>query len=97
MIFDCNVYVIIMLVGKEIQFCGNYFPKTKHETCRINEFEIEFISEQNQHDFSIRQLLIKDLNGYQRRTIIHLQYTSWDNKQLPLNTSSFISKVNFFG
>ena len=38
---------------------------------------------------------MKDLNGYRIRTIIHLQYTTWDNKQLPVNTSSFIGKINF--
>ena len=54
MIFDCNVHVIIMLVGREIQFDENYFPKTKHEKCRTTEFEIEFISEQNQQNFCIR-------------------------------------------
>lgn len=96
MIYHCNVYVIVMLVGRETQFSVNYFPKSKYEIYRTSEFEIEFISEQNQQDFSIRQFILKDSNGYRIRTIVHLQYTTWNNIHLPLNTSSFISKINCF-
>jgi protein tyrosine phosphatase len=92
MISGSNVHVIVMLIGNDPQLCANYFPKSKNEICRTDEFEIELISEQNRQDFHIRHLRMKVLQGQRTRTIVHLQYTAWDDAQLPLDTDSFISK-----
>ncbi|CAF1098173.1 unnamed protein product [Adineta ricciae] len=94
MISGSNVHVIVMLIGNDLQLCANYFPKSKNEKCRTDEFEIELISEQNRQDFHIRHLRMKLLNGQRTRTIVHLQYTAWDEAQIPLDTSSFINFVN---
>ncbi len=92
MISGSNVHVIVMLIGNDPQLCANYFPRSKNEICRTDEFEIELISEQNRQDFHIRHLRMKVLQGQRTRTIVHLQYTAWDDAQLPLDTDSFISK-----
>jgi tyrosine-protein phosphatase non-receptor type 14/21 len=92
MISGSNVHVIVMLIDNDHQLCANYFPKSKNEKCRTDEFEIELISEQNRQDFHIRHLRMKVLNGQRTRTIVHLQYTAWDESQLPFDTTSFISK-----
>ncbi|CAF3596914.1 unnamed protein product [Adineta steineri] len=94
MISGSNVHVIIMLINNDLQLCANYFPKTKNEKCRTDEFEIELISEQHRQDFHIRHLRMKVLNGQRTRTIVHLQYMAWDDAQLPLDTTSFINFVN---
>jgi len=96
MISGCNVHVIIMLIGNDPQLCASYFPRNKNEKCRTDEFEIELISEQNRQDYHIRHLRMTVLNGQRTRTIVHLQYTAWDDAQLPLDTSSFISKKKLF-
>jgi hypothetical protein len=62
MISSCNVHIILMFLDNEIQLCANYFPKNKNDKYRTDEFEIEFISEQNRGDFSIRQLRMKLLH-----------------------------------
>ncbi|UJR37471.1 hypothetical protein I4U23_030174 [Adineta vaga] len=95
MVFDYNVHVIIMLLDdNEIPLGANYFPKNKDKKYRTDDYEIELISERNHQDFSLRQLSIKDLHGHQTRLIIHLQYTIWNQKQLPLNTQSFLKFIN---
>ncbi|UJR08722.1 hypothetical protein I4U23_012979 [Adineta vaga] len=94
MISGSNVHVIVMLIGNDSQLCANYFPKNKNEKCRTDEFEIELISEQNRQDFHIRHLRLTVINGKRTRTIVHLQYTAWDEAQIPLDTSSFINFVN---
>jgi protein tyrosine phosphatase len=96
MISGSNVHVIVMLIGIDPQLCANYFPKNKNEKCRTDEFEIELISEQNRDDFQIRHLKMKFINGQRTRTIVHLQYTAWDEAQTPINTASFIGKKEFF-
>ncbi len=92
MISGSNVHVIVMLLDNDPQLCANYFPRNKNDKCRTDEFEIELISEQNRQDFSIRHLRMKTLQGQRTRTIVHLQYTAWDDAQLPLDTDSFISR-----
>jgi len=96
MISGSNVHVIVMLIGNDVQLCANYFPRNKSEKCRTDEFEIELISEQIRQDFNIRHLKMKVLNGQRTRTIVHLQYTAWDDAQLPLDTSSFLSKNKYY-
>lgn len=92
MISGSNIHVIVMLIGNDPQLCANYFPKSRNEKCRTDEFEIELISEQNRKDFQIRHLRMKVLNGQRTRTLVHLQYVAWDDAQLPLDTTSFIGK-----
>ena len=92
MIFDYNVRVIVMLLGdNEIQLGTNYFPKIKDRKYRTEHFEIELISEKNHREFYVRQLTIKNLHGHETRSIVHLQYSIWNQKQLPLDTLSFLS------
>ena len=92
MISGSNVHVIVMLIGNDAQLCANYFPRNKTEKCRTDEFEIELISEQNREDFHIRHLRMTSINGQRTRTIVHLQYTAWDDAQLPIDTASFTGK-----
>ena len=92
MILGSNIHVIVMLINNDPQLCAYYFPRNINEKCRTDEFEIELISEQNRQDFHIRHLQMKVLNGKRVRTIVHLQYTAWDDAQLPANTKSFIGK-----
>ncbi|CAF0945057.1 unnamed protein product [Adineta ricciae] len=95
MIFDYNVRVIVMLLGdNEIQLGTNYFPKIKDRKYRTEHFEIELISEKNHRDFYLRQLAIKNLHGHETRSIVHLQYSIWNQKQLPLDTLSFLKFIN---
>lgn len=94
MISGSNVHVIVMLLGNDRQLCANYFPHSKTEPIRTDEFEIELLSEQNRQDFHIRHLKMKFLNGQRTRTIVHLQYTSWDDAQLPLDTHSFLNFIH---
>ena len=92
MICGSNVHVMVMLLSDESHLCADYFPRNKGEKCRTDEFEIEFVSEQNREDFQIRHLRMKLLNGQRTRTLVHLQYTAWDDAQLPLDTNSFLGK-----
>lgn len=94
MISGSNVHVVVMLLGTDPQLCANYFPRTKMEKCRTDEFEIELISEQHRTHFHIRHLHIKHLHGQRRtRSLVHLQYTAWDDTQLPLDTLTFLGKT----
>ena len=92
MISGSNVHVIVMLLPNDPQLCANYFPRYKTEKCRTDEFEIELMSEQNRDAYHIRHLKMKFLNGQRTRTLVHLQYTAWDDAQLPLDSLKFIGQ-----
>lgn len=94
MISGSNVHVIVMLLESSNPHCAAYFPRNSNENFRTEDFQIDLISEQNQNDFLIRQFRMTHIQGQRKRTLVHLQYTSWDENQLPLNTLSFIDFIN---
>ena len=92
MISGSNVHVLVMLLESDSTHFAHYFPRHSNEKFCTDDFQLELISEQNQGDFLVRQFRMSQLSGQRKRTLVHLQYTSWDENQLPLNTMSFIGE-----
>lgn len=69
--------------------CSQYWPLEEKTFCQIENFCIINDSVEQEKDWVITNLIIENTDTKERRTVIHMQFTSWPDFGLLNKALSF--------
>ncbi|GAB6026912.1 hypothetical protein CHUAL_013556 [Chamberlinius hualienensis] len=101
MVWEQNCKAVLMLnkvIEKNAIKCHQYWPLGSHIGNGVQMMElnavglrVEFVSESDLNNYTVRHLRLSDLNSEESRIILHFHYTMWPDFSVPQSPSSFLN------
>lgn len=100
MVWEQNCKAVLMLnkvIEKNAVKCHQYWPLGSHNDglqsmeLKTVGLRVEFVSENELDNYTIRHLRLTDLNSDETRIILHFHYTMWPDFSVPQSPSAFLN------
>uniref|UniRef100_L7LWT5 protein-tyrosine-phosphatase n=1 Tax=Rhipicephalus pulchellus TaxID=72859 RepID=L7LWT5_RHIPC len=96
MVWEQQTKAILMLnriIEKNTVKCHQYWPMSQDEELVLTGvgLKVAFLGEKPATNYTVRELMLTDLESGQKRVVLHLHYTTWPDFGVPESPAAFLA------